>query len=78
MDDNEEEEEEEGELYMTLQPNESKDIMMEPVRKEMTLYLQKDNKYEWRFKNKQIKNYVRSLSFDMCNPLEDEPNEQIK
>lgn len=72
----EEDEEEEGELYMTLQPNESKDIMMESERKEMMLYLQKDNKYQWRFKNKKIKNYVKSLSFDMCDPTEEGPDEQ--
>jgi len=37
---------------MTLQPNESKDIMMEPARKEMMLYLQKDDVHGWKFKNK--------------------------
>ena len=73
-----EEEEDEGELYMTLQPNESKDIMMEPARKEMMLYLQKDDVHGWKFKNKQIKNYVKSLSFDMCDTAEPGPDEQSK
>ena len=51
---------------------------MELERKEMILYLQKDSKYQWRFKNKQIKKYVKSLSFDMCEPGEPGPDEQPK
>jgi hypothetical protein len=47
--------------------------MMEAGRKEMMLYLQKDNVYGWRFKNKKIKKYVKSLSFDMCIPDDEDP-----
>ena len=41
----------------------------------MILWLQKDSKYQWRFKNKQIKKYVKSLSFDMCDPENAEEGE---
>ena len=68
--DEEEEAEEELEDYFSQQPHEVFAIMLDPLRKELVEFLEKDSQYSWEYKNSLVKQQLRSKSLDMCREYE--------
>lgn len=70
------EEENQDIMYMSQQPEEVYDIVMDPLKVELENYLMVDEVFGWRYENSEIK-LARSLSLDLAVPYEMGEDEYI-
>ena len=61
---------------MSMQPCDMYDVILDPMYVDLTTYLKRDNLYSWVFKNKNIKNLIRSKSYDMRLPYLGEEDDE--
>jgi len=59
-----------------MQPCDMYDVILDPMYVDLTTYLKRDNLYSWVFKNKNIKNLIRSKSYDMRLPYLGEEDDE--
>mmetsp|Transcript_11481 Transcript_11481/g.19431 ORF Transcript_11481/g.19431 Transcript_11481/m.19431 type:complete len:88 (-) Transcript_11481:86-349(-) len=59
-----------AEDYFSQQPYEVFQIVMDPLKRELDEYLEKDEEYQWVFISEHVKVQTRSKSLDMCKEYE--------